>query len=153
MDLQSHSHNLIYVSEAKNLIKNDADQAKQAVRGWQFCYKRGAVQFTAINRFQAFVQWTSPASTPLSSRTTSVELFQKQTFEFLTGEKDYIPEFQFNWISPEAPAIQWPVQPPAHQPVVERTFVKADLRRVFFVEVTLSSKWQLGHSLGLFTLA
>jgi len=57
-----------------------------------------------------------------------VELFQKQTFEFLTGEKDYIPEFQFNWISPEAPAIQWPVQPPAHQPVVERTFVEADLR-------------------------
>ena len=26
-------------------------------------------------------------------------------YEFLTGEKDTIPEFQFNWISPEAPLI------------------------------------------------
>jgi len=26
-------------------------------------------------------------------------------YEFLTGKKDTIPEFQFNWISPEAPAI------------------------------------------------
>jgi hypothetical protein len=27
-------------------------------------------------------------------------------YKFLTGEKDCIPEFQFNWISPEAPAIR-----------------------------------------------
>jgi hypothetical protein len=26
-------------------------------------------------------------------------------YEFLTGEKDTIPEFQFNWVSPEAPSI------------------------------------------------
>jgi len=27
-------------------------------------------------------------------------------YEFLTGDKDCIPEFQFNWFSPEAPAIR-----------------------------------------------
>jgi hypothetical protein len=27
-------------------------------------------------------------------------------YEFLTGEKDTIPEFQFNWISPEAPSLR-----------------------------------------------
>ncbi len=43
-------------------------------------------------------------------------------YEFLTGEKDCNPEFQFNWISPEAPAIRWPAQvnqpaqPPAASP-------------------------------------
>jgi hypothetical protein len=38
-------------------------------------------------------------------------------YEFLTGEKDCIPEFQFNWFSPEAPAIRrvfpQPQPPPA----------------------------------------
>jgi hypothetical protein len=32
-------------------------------------------------------------------------------YEFLTGEKDCIPEFQFNWFSPEAPAIRILSQP------------------------------------------
>ena len=27
-------------------------------------------------------------------------------YEFLTGEKDTIPEFQFNWVSPEAPSLR-----------------------------------------------
>jgi hypothetical protein len=39
-------------------------------------------------------------------------------YEFLTGEKDTIPEFQFNWYSPEAPVVhlvpsQQPATPPA----------------------------------------
>jgi hypothetical protein len=39
-------------------------------------------------------------------------------YEFLTGEKDTIPEFQFNWFSPEAPVVhlvpsQRPATPPA----------------------------------------
>jgi hypothetical protein len=47
--------------------------------------------------------------------------FQKaDIYEFLTGEKDCIPEFQYNWISPEAPAIRWViptvVQPPLPAP-------------------------------------
>jgi len=47
--------------------------------------------------------------------------FQKaDIYEFLTGEKDCIPEFQYNWISPEAPAIRWViptvVQPPLSAP-------------------------------------
>ncbi len=42
-------------------------------------------------------------------------LFKKANiYKFLTGEKDCILEFQFNWISPEAPAIRWPAQ--ANQP-------------------------------------
>jgi hypothetical protein len=32
------------------------------------------------------------------------------SYKFLTGEKDSIPEFQFDWISPEAPAFWWPAQ-------------------------------------------
>ncbi len=53
--------------------------------------------------------------------------FKKWTFTNSSrGEKDCIPEFQFNWISPEAPAIRWviptPVQPtipvPPPQPLV-----------------------------------
>jgi hypothetical protein len=27
-------------------------------------------------------------------------------YEFLTGEKDTIPEFQFNWVSPESPSLR-----------------------------------------------
>jgi hypothetical protein len=39
-------------------------------------------------------------------------------YEFLTGEKDTIPEFQFNWFSPEAPVVHLvPGQPPT-APVV-----------------------------------
>ena len=38
-------------------------------------------------------------------------------YEFLTGEKDTIPEFQFNWFSPEAPIVHLvPSQPPAIPP-------------------------------------
>ena len=38
-------------------------------------------------------------------------------YEFLTGEKDTIPEFQFNWFSPEAPVVhQVPGQPPTTTP-------------------------------------
>ncbi len=38
-------------------------------------------------------------------------------YEFLTGEKDTIPEFQFNWFSPEAPVVhQVPGQPPTTPP-------------------------------------
>jgi hypothetical protein len=38
-------------------------------------------------------------------------------YEFLTGEKDTIPEFQFNWFSPEAPVVHLvPGQPPATPP-------------------------------------
>jgi hypothetical protein len=38
-------------------------------------------------------------------------------YEFLTGEKDTIPEFQFNWFSPEAPVVHLvPSQPPATPP-------------------------------------
>jgi hypothetical protein len=33
-------------------------------------------------------------------------------YDFLTGDKDCIPEFQFNWFSPEAPAIRILSQPP-----------------------------------------
>ncbi len=37
-----------------------------------------------------------------------------EIYEFLTGESDTIPEFQFNWIQPEAPALGplvWPKAP------------------------------------------
>jgi hypothetical protein len=37
-------------------------------------------------------------------------------YEFLTGEKDCIPEFQFNWFSPEAPAILRVCPQPKPQP-------------------------------------
>jgi hypothetical protein len=33
-----------------------------------------------------------------------------EIYEFLTGEKDTIPEFQLDWILPEDPAICWPAQ-------------------------------------------
>ena len=41
-------------------------------------------------------------------------------YEFLTGKKDTIPEFQYNWIAPEAPALCWPVncQPAAPAPIL-----------------------------------
>jgi hypothetical protein len=39
-------------------------------------------------------------------------------YEFLTGEKDTIPEFQFNWFSPEAPVVHLvPSQPIPPAPV------------------------------------
>ncbi len=37
-------------------------------------------------------------------------------YKFLTGEKDCIPEFQFNWVSPEAPAIRRVCPQPKPQP-------------------------------------
>ena len=37
-------------------------------------------------------------------------------YEFLTGDKDCIPEFQFNWFSPEAPAIRIPSRLPQAAP-------------------------------------
>ncbi len=40
-------------------------------------------------------------------------------YEFLTGEKDCIPEFQFNWVSPEAPAIRC-IVPPGALPRVQQ---------------------------------
>jgi hypothetical protein len=40
-------------------------------------------------------------------------------YKFLTGEKDCIPEFQFNWILPEAPAIRC-VLPQGAQPRVQQ---------------------------------
>ncbi len=41
-------------------------------------------------------------------------------YKFLTGKKDTIPEFQYNWIAPEAPALCWPVncQPVAPAPIL-----------------------------------
>jgi hypothetical protein len=39
-------------------------------------------------------------------------------YEFLTGEKDCIPEFQFNWFSPEAPAIRQVFPQPQPPPAV-----------------------------------
>ncbi len=49
--------------------------------------------------------------------------FEKADFyKFLAGEKDCIPEFKFNWISPEALTVRWPappaVQAPAAQPQI-----------------------------------
>jgi hypothetical protein len=50
----------------------------------------------------------------------------EEIYESLTGEKDSIPEFQFNWISPEVPAIHWPaeIQLP-HPPHVQEKPIQA----------------------------
>jgi hypothetical protein len=40
-------------------------------------------------------------------------------YEFLTGEKDCIPEFELNWISPEAPAICLPAEPAVQAPAAQ----------------------------------
>jgi hypothetical protein len=46
--------------------------------------------------------------------------FEKaDVYEFLTGEKDCIPEFQFNWIFSEAPAIRQ-VLPPGALPQAQQ---------------------------------
>ncbi len=42
-----------------------------------------------------------------------------EIYEFLLGEKDSIPKFQFHWISPKAPAICWPPQfQPSDPPLI-----------------------------------
>jgi hypothetical protein len=38
-------------------------------------------------------------------------------YEFLTGDKDCIPEFQFNWFSPDAPAIRFLSRPTQAAPL------------------------------------
>jgi hypothetical protein len=40
-------------------------------------------------------------------------------YKFLIGEKDCIPEFQFNWISPEALAVCWPAPPAVQAPTAQ----------------------------------
>jgi hypothetical protein len=46
-------------------------------------------------------------------------------YEFLTGDKDCIPEFQFNWFSPEAPAIRILSRPPQAAPLPAATPLQA----------------------------
>jgi hypothetical protein len=117
-----------------DLIKNDADPKSDAssdVISSQFNQnKADRVKILAIKE-ELRGSLLSIASKLLRSEHTRLHhlsqaeqqlwnFFEKaDIYEFLTGEKDTIPEFQFNWITPEAPAIcQIPAaaQPPPVQP-------------------------------------
>jgi hypothetical protein len=116
-----------------NLIKNDADPENKARSSNTltdlFKNKADPVNISAIKE-DLRASLLSIASRLLKSEHTRLHhlseaeqqlwnSFEKaEIYKFLTGEKDTIPEFQFNWISPEAPAIcqvhsAFPAQPVA----------------------------------------
>ncbi len=116
------------VTAEENLIKNDTDPGNdvQSTGNENFSkedqQKVDQVKISAIKE-ELRGSLLSIASKLLSSEHTRLHhlsraeqqlwnLFAKSDiYEFLTGEKDCIPEFQFNWISPEAPAIRWVISP------------------------------------------
>ncbi len=113
------------------LIQDDADQDKALIKN-----RADLVNISAIKE-ELRTSLLSIASQLLKSEHTRLHhlsdaeqqlwnSFEKaDIYEFLTGKKDTIPEFQFNWISPEVPAIRQvhssvqpqPVAPPAAPPV------------------------------------
>jgi len=96
----------LLLTEIKNNVISKADQDKQ-----------DKAEITAIKEeLQGFL--LSIASKLLASEHTRLRHLSKaeqqlwnsfekaDIYEFLTGEKDCTPEFQINWIPPEAPAIR-----------------------------------------------
>jgi len=132
------SATLIDAAAEEILIRNDADpEIKNTARSSTNLIKNEAdpVNISAIKE-ELRGSLLSIASKLLKSEHTRLHhlsdteqqlwnSFEKaDIYEFLTGEKDTIPEFQLNWISPEAPAIrQVPstvqAQPPAAPPPVQ----------------------------------
>jgi hypothetical protein len=96
----------LLLTETKNNVLSKADQDKQ-----------DQAKITAIKE-ELRGSLLSIASKLLASEHTRLHHLSKaeqqlwnsfekaDIYEFLTGEKDCIPEFQFNWISPKAPAIR-----------------------------------------------
>ncbi len=100
----------------EKLIKNDADQENDMDQEDDTSQKADQPNISAIKE-ELHRSLLSIGSKLLSSEylhfhhlsKTEQQLwnsFEKANiYEFLTGEKGCLPEFQFNWISPEAPAI------------------------------------------------
>jgi hypothetical protein len=127
----------------ENLIKNDADPETACSSTDFIKNKADLVNISAIKE-ELRASLLSIASRLLKSEHTRLHhlseeeqqlwnLFEKaDIYEFLTGEKAPIPEFQFNWISPEAPAIcqvhsaipAQPVAPLAAPPVAPPVLVQ-----------------------------
>ncbi len=113
------------LSEQACKIESNAKQVKSAL-----CYLIKNLNFSNFNADQPETDWLricgikksfrssllSIASKLLSSEHQKLEdltkeeqqLWNSDIYEFLTGEKDTIPEFQYNWIEPCVPAFQFP---------------------------------------------
>jgi hypothetical protein len=95
-------------ADPKILIKDDADQEKDTDRlqilTIKECLRNSLLSVASklLSSEQVTLDQRSPEEQHLWNSLDNVDIY-----EFLTGEKDTIPEFQFDWISPE-PTICWP---------------------------------------------
>ncbi len=93
----------------------DKDENLHEGRGRGVCMGRGALLSVAsklLKDTDTRLHHLSKAEQELWNSFEKADIY-----EFLTGEKDTIPEFQFNWFSPEAPVVhQVPGQPPTTPP-------------------------------------
>ena len=88
-------------ADLRNLIKNNADQEKDTDQLWISTIKVSA-QLTFVNRLKASQQWPSHSWSTFFRRTNLWNSYNNaDIYEFLTGEKDTLPEFQFDWSTPE----------------------------------------------------
>ncbi len=100
------SQNLINTADAQNLIKDYADQENKADRLQISTIKeclKGSVLSIASKLLKSEHLTHDQLSQDEQQLWNSYD--NSEIYEFLTGEKDSIPEFQLDWISPEAPAI------------------------------------------------
>jgi hypothetical protein len=117
VDPNSDLMKLINTAAKENLIKEDEDPGND-VLSQADQEKEDQVKISAIKE-ELCGSLLSIASKLLSSEHLRLHHLSKaeqqlwnsfekaDIYEFLMGEKACIPEFQFNWISPEAPAIHW----------------------------------------------
>jgi hypothetical protein len=102
-----------------NLIKNDVDLVNISAIKEELMASLLSIASRLLKSEHTRLHHLSEAEQQLWNSFEKADIY-----EFLTGEKDTIQEFQFNWISPEAPAIcQVPstvqAQPPAAPPPVQ----------------------------------
>ena len=112
---------LINTGDTQNLHKDDSDQVNKAdqLSTIKECLRGSLLSIASklLKSEHVTLDQLSQEEQQLWNSYDNAEIY-----EFLTGEKDTIPEFQFDWISPEAPAIRWPAvcQPPAPLPAKDK---------------------------------
>jgi transposase InsO family protein len=103
----------------ENLIKNDADQSENDADQSEIMAIKTELRGALLSVASKLLKDTDTRLHHLSKAEQDLwNSFEKaDIYEFLTGEKDTIPEFQFNWFSPEAPVVHLvPGQPPTTPP-------------------------------------
>jgi transposase InsO family protein len=104
----------------ENLIKNDADQSENDADQSEIMAIKTELRGALLSVASKLLKDTDTRLHHLSKAEQDLwNSFEKaDIYEFLTGEKDTIPEFQFNWFSPEAPVVHLvPSQPIPPAPV------------------------------------